>query len=60
VRRNPKCLVLPGRRDEDGVERVPYAGSGDLLAYARADCQIVLNRGIDHVEPGDMVPVWPL
>jgi len=60
VRRNPKCLVLPGRRDEDGVERVPYAGSGDLLAYARADCQIVLNRGIDRVEPGDMVPVWPL
>ncbi len=59
VRRNPKCLVLPGRRD-DGVERVPYAGSGDLLAYARADCQIVLNRGIDRVEPGDMVPVWPL
>jgi molybdopterin molybdotransferase len=61
-RRNPKCLILPGARDASGqqVELVPYRGSGDLLAYARADCQIVLHAGIDRVAPGQPVPVWPL
>ena len=61
-RRNPKCLILPGVRDASGahVDLVPYRGSGDLLAYGRADCQVVLHAGIDRVEPGLPVPVWPL
>ena len=60
-RRNPKCLVLPGRLADAGasVERVAYRGSGDLLAYADADCQIVLPEAITHLQPGDWVPVWP-
>lgn len=60
-RRNPKCVVLPGRRVDagTGVERLAYRGSGDLLAYADADCQIVLPAVIDRVQPGDLVPVWP-
>jgi molybdopterin molybdotransferase len=59
-RRHAKLLVLPGRRTPGGVDRVPYAGSGDLLAYARADCQIVLGPDVERVEPGDAVSVWPL
>jgi molybdopterin molybdotransferase len=68
-RTHPKWLLLPGRRvavSEAGaaaiaaVDRVPYAGSGDLLAYARADCQIVLPPEIERLTPGDPVPVWPL
>jgi molybdopterin molybdotransferase len=59
-RRNPKWAVLPGKLAAGGaeVERVPYAGSGDLLAYARADCQIVLPLGLDVVTSGSLVPVW--
>jgi molybdopterin molybdotransferase len=42
------------------VETVPYAGSGDLLAYARADCQIVLPPERERVREGERVLVWPL
>jgi molybdopterin molybdotransferase len=61
-RRSERCVFLPGRRVCGGtaVERVPYTGSGDLLAYGRADCQIVLPREIRQVAPGDSVPLWPL
>jgi len=60
-RSNPRWLLLPGRRVEGGagVERVPYAGSGDLMAYARADCQIVLPGDVQRVAPGEAVTVWP-
>jgi molybdopterin molybdotransferase len=55
-----KCIFLPGLQTAgDGVERVPYAGSGDVLAYARADCQIVLPPALERVRPGDPVAVWP-
>jgi molybdopterin molybdotransferase len=59
-RRNPKWLLVPGRRTAAGVERVAYAGSGDLLAYARADCQVVLAPHVERVTPGDAVAVWSL
>ena len=61
-RKRAKWLLLPGaRRAGDGaVELCPYAGSGDLLAYARADCQVVLRSGIDRVREGDWVPIRPL
>jgi molybdopterin biosynthesis enzyme len=62
VRRSEKFLFLPGRRVQQGaaVERVPYTGSGDLLAYGRADCQIVLPPDVRAVALGDLVPIWPL
>jgi molybdopterin molybdotransferase len=61
-RRSPKWILLPGRRVAGGaeVERVPYTGSGDLLAYARADCQIVLPPTLKTVSPGTPVDVWAL
>jgi molybdenum cofactor synthesis domain-containing protein len=59
-RRNPKWVILPGRSFPDGVRPVPYGGSGDLLAYARADCQIVLPPEVEAVRPGDPVATWPL
>jgi molybdopterin molybdotransferase len=60
--RAPKCVLIPGRVRDAGasVERVPYSGSGDLMAYARANCQIVLTRSVTRVRPGDPVQVWPL
>ena len=60
ARKNPKCLFLPGRLRAGAVERVPYTGSGDLLAYARANCQIVLPVSLQTVRRGVHVPVWPL
>lgn len=61
-RRSDKVLFLPGRRILDGtaVERVAYSGSGDLLSYGRADCQIVLPLEVRKLAPGDPVPIWPL
>ena len=59
-RRHSKWLLLPGRRGAGGVERVEYAGSGDLTAYARADCQIVLPPERSRVSPGEAVDVWDL
>lgn len=61
-RRGPKCILIPGRLRESGsaVERVPYSGSGDLMAYARADCQIVLPPSVARVRRRDHVPIWPL
>ena len=61
-RRAPKCILLPGRLQAAGaaVERVPYSGSGDLMAYARADCQIVLPTEVERVQAGQPVRVWPL
>jgi molybdopterin molybdotransferase len=59
-RHHAKALLLPGRCAGGGVDRAPYAGSGDLLAYARADCQIVLLPDVRQVEPGDPVAVWRL
>ncbi|UCE02406.1 MAG: molybdopterin molybdotransferase MoeA [Candidatus Latescibacterota bacterium] len=62
-RRSPKkWILLPGRRVAGGaeVERVPYSGSGDLLAYAQADCQIVLPPTLETVSPGTPVDVWSL
>ncbi|MFQ5599632.1 MAG: gephyrin-like molybdotransferase Glp [Candidatus Krumholzibacteriia bacterium] len=61
-RRSPKWVLLPGRSVDEGaaVERVPCTGSGDLLAYARASCQIVLPPDLERVAPGDRVWVWPL
>lgn len=59
-RRHAKWLLLPGRRAAGRVERVEYTGSGDLTAYAHADCQIVLPPGRTQVVPGDAVDTWDL
>ena len=61
-RRHAKWLFLPGVRIPSGgrVALAPYAGSGDLLAYAQADCQVVLPPDRKRVEPGEPVWVWPL
>ena len=56
-RRHTKWLVLPGVTHAGTVDRVPYQGSGDLLAYARADCQILLPPDRSRVEPGQTVEV---
>jgi molybdopterin molybdotransferase len=59
-RTHSRWLFVPGRRTATGVERVPYAGSGDLLAFARADGQIVLPPERARVVAGEPVAFWPL
>jgi molybdopterin molybdotransferase len=59
-RKHGKWLVLPGWMQDGGVERIPYAGSGDLLAYARANAQILLPPERAQVIPGETVDVIEL
>lgn len=59
-RTHRRWLFLPGRQTGRGIERVPYAGSGDLLSLARADGQIVLAPDLDRVTSGEAVAFWPL
>ena len=59
-RRNPKWLLFPGVRQATRVTRAPYSGSGDLLAFAAADGQIVLPPDVESVAPGDRIDFWPL
>jgi molybdopterin biosynthesis enzyme len=59
-RKHGKWLVLPGWMQDGGVERIPYAGSGDLLAYARANAQILLPPERTQVIPGESVDVIEL
>lgn len=58
-RRNSKWLLFPGVRRADRVARAPYSGSGDLLAFATADGQIVLPPELQSIAPGDPVFFWP-
>jgi molybdopterin molybdotransferase len=58
-RRNSKWLLFPGMRQEDRVRQAPYSGSGDLLALAAADGQVVLPPQVERVVPGDTVLFWP-
>ena len=55
-----RWLFLPVRRTPAGIERVPYAGSGDLMAYARAEGQVVLAPDVARVAVGEPVTFWPL
>jgi molybdopterin molybdotransferase len=59
-RRNPKWLLFPGVRQDARVTRASYSGSGDLLAFAAADGQIVLPPEVASVAPGDRIDFWPL
>ena len=50
--------ALPGNMPS--VVPVPWQGSGDLAAFARANCFLVIPEGADHVASGDIVTILPI
>jgi len=42
------------------VEPVPWQGSGDLPAFARANCFLVVPEGVDKLHPGDLACILPI
>ncbi len=49
--------ILEGGLDDPQVEAVPWQGSGDLLASARANCYLVVPPDRDQIPAGEMVTV---
>jgi molybdopterin molybdotransferase len=51
--------ILSGRHEEAEVELVPWQGSGDLAAQARANCYIVVPSDREHIPAEEWVAVMP-
>ncbi len=49
--------VLSGEFENSQVELVPWQGSGDIAATARADCYIVIPPDRDRISPGEFVAI---
>ena len=49
--------VLSGEFEASQVELVPWQGSGDVAATARADCYIVIPPDRDHIPAGEFVAI---
>jgi len=51
---------LSGNWDDAEVELVKWQGSGDVAAFARADCLLVIPPDREHFNPGEWVTVLPI
>jgi molybdopterin molybdotransferase len=58
---------IPARETSDGcpwsmpsVAPVPWQGSGDLAAFAHANCFLVIPEGADHSSAGDTAAILPI
>lgn len=49
--------VLSGEFEDSSVELVPWQGSGDIAATARANCYIVVPPDREHIPAGEFVPI---
>jgi len=49
--------LLSGEFDQVEVERVPWQGSGDIAAAARANCFVVVPPDREHIPAGEMISV---
>ncbi len=49
--------ILSGAFENSGVELVPWQGSGDIAAQARANCYIVIPPDREHIVAGEWVAV---
>jgi molybdopterin molybdotransferase len=49
--------ILSGEFENSQVELVPWQGSGDIAATARANCYVVLPSDREHIAAGEWVPV---
>jgi molybdopterin molybdotransferase len=51
--------TLTGEFENSIVELVPWQGSGDIAATARANCYLVIPSDCGHIPAGDWVAVMP-
>jgi molybdopterin molybdotransferase len=51
--------ILSGEFEASQVELVPWQGSGDVAATARANCYIVVPPDRDLIPAGEFVPILP-
>jgi molybdopterin molybdotransferase len=49
--------ILSGEFEDSKVALVPWQGSGDVAATARANCYIVIPADREHISLGEFVPV---
>ncbi|HEY6352271.1 MAG TPA: gephyrin-like molybdotransferase Glp [Candidatus Angelobacter sp.] len=49
--------ILRGGLQDPEVEVIPWQGSGDVLASARANCYAVTSPDRDHIAAGEMISV---
>ena len=49
--------LISGEFDDCRVELVPWQGSGDIAATARADCYIVMPPDVKKLRLGEFVAV---
>jgi molybdopterin molybdotransferase len=50
--------ILPGRLSAEGVELISWQGSGDLRAFACANCCAVIPETASEVLAGSSVQIW--
>lgn len=53
------CAFHPLNGANPEVVPVNWHGSGDIAAFARANCFAVVPEGIDQLSPGDLVRILP-
>ena len=53
------CAFHPLNAANPEVAPVNWHGSGDIAAFAHANCFVVVPEGIDKLAPGDLVRVLP-
>ena len=51
--------TLSGEFEKSEVELVPWQGSGDVAATARANCYIVISPDREQIAQGEFVPILP-
>ncbi len=49
--------ILSGEFEQSEVARIPWQGSGDVAATARANCYIVIPPDRERISPGEFVAV---
>jgi molybdopterin molybdotransferase len=49
--------ILSGNYEQSTAELVPWQGSGDIAAQARANCYIVIPPDRDHIPAGEWIAV---
>jgi molybdopterin molybdotransferase len=49
--------ILSGECEDSQVELVPWQGSGDIAATARANCYIVIPPDRELIPAGEFVPI---
>jgi len=51
--------ILSGEFEHAEVSLIPWQGSGDIAAVARANCYVVVSPDCERIESGEWVPVLP-